>query len=117
MERNLDQLDWTSVNRFLSQCHTNVLGPASGLSNVGGGCLERGPIALYGHKTGMAFARNKGPSGSRDAISNEEMGMIMVAAEQARYPNESVESITKRLLLSISKTEGFIRAKMVAIAV
>ena len=98
MEGTLEQLDWPSVNRFLSYCHTNVLGPASGLSNVGGGCLGRGPIALYGLKKGMAFTRNKGPS--KNTISNEEMGRIMVAAEQSRYPSESVETITKRLFLS-----------------
>ena len=97
----LVNIDWKSLDVFLAYCHKNVLGPASGLSNVGSGCLGRGPFALYGQKSGLAFAKNKGPSneesGSREAISNEEMGQLLVRAEMIKHPEETVEGITKRL--------------------
>ena len=100
-EGTLTVLTWTSVNAFLVYCKRNVLGPASGYSNVAGGLVGRGPSALYGQSSGMAFARNKGPpigsSGMRESISNEQMGVFMVKTEQRKHPEESIESITKRL--------------------
>ena len=92
----LKDLNWDDTINFLGERGKWCCGAGSNLANVAVGFEGRGPPAMYGQSSGLAFGRNKKP-GVVGTVTNKEMGNMLVKAEMDK-DTELTEALARSRL-------------------